>query len=154
MATRKFLSIEDNNLESSTFISRKTRDYKDIDLTLATSSGSSGVSLKGDVFRKKGAEAVKQALKTLLLCGEFEKPFEPEFGVGLREMLFEMNDEISHTTIRINIEQKIKMYEPRAEIVVLNIIPREKHEVKVELVVKVVNTNETISFSTTLNRLR
>lgn len=155
MANRKYLSIEDANLGSSTFTTRKNRDYSDIDLTLATSPGPAGVNLTGDVYKKTGAEAVKQALKTLLLCNPFKKPFEPNFGVGLREMLFELNDGHSQHRIRIMIEQKIKMYEPRAELKVLNIIPNvDSYEVRVELVVQIVNTSETFQFTTTLNRLR
>lgn len=155
MATRKYLSIEDANLGSSTFTTRKNRDYSDIDLTLATKPGPSGVSVTGDVYKKTGADAVKQALKTLLLTNPFNKPFEPNFGAGLREMLFELNDESTQYRVRLLIEQKIKMYEPRAEVVVLNIIPEiDSYAVRVELVVNIVNTSETFQFTTTLNRLR
>jgi phage baseplate assembly protein W len=155
MAIRKFLSLEDGNLGSSQFTTRKNRDYIDLDLTFAVKPGPSGVDLSGDIYKKTGAEAVKQALKSLILCNEFEKPFQPVFGVGLQQMLFEFNDEISHERIKLLIEQKIKMYEPRVRVQLINIIPdQDNYSVRVELIAQVINTQETINFTTTLNRLR
>lgn len=152
---RKFLSIEDGNLESTTFTTRKSRDYSDIDLSFTAKPGPAGVDLKGDIYKKTGGEAVKQAIKTLLLTNEFEKPFQPRFGAGLREMLFELNDGISGKRIELMIEQKIKMFEPRAQVELVNVKPQaDTHRIDIEVIFNIVNTQETVQFTTTLNRLR
>jgi phage baseplate assembly protein W len=155
MAIRKFLSIEDGDLESTTFTTRKNRDYKDIDLTFTVKPGPAGVSTTGDVYKKTAAAAVKQAVKNLILTNEFEKPFDPDYGCNLREMLFDMNDFVSVETIRLKIEAKLRIYEPRIEIIRLDVVSEEdSYVVRVNLVANIINTGETITFTTALNRLR
>ena len=36
----------------------------------------------------KNTDAIKQALKNLILTNHYEKPFHPEIGCGVRELLF------------------------------------------------------------------
>ena len=56
---------------------------KDIDLNFNINP------ITGDLNRKKDSEAVKQALRTLLLLGLFEKPFNSDLNANIRGFLFE-----------------------------------------------------------------
>lgn len=148
MAVRKVLSAEDGDLQKTTLISSRRVNYLDIDLTFAKRPS-------GDVYKKKDAAAVKQAIKNLLLTNQYEKPFNPFFGVNLRGMLFELADEDTENEVRANIINSIERFEPRVEVVDLrvNVLP-EQHDIKVTLVFKVINTSEVVEFTTNLSRLR
>jgi phage baseplate assembly protein W len=80
---------------------------KDIDLNFNINP------LTGDLNRKTDSDAVKQALKTLLLVGLFEKPFIIDLNANIRGFLFEnyllnADKELEYTITKI-----IKKYEPR-----------------------------------------
>ena len=145
MATK--LSTEDGNLSSS-FISSRSKKYSDIDLTLA-------VKASGEIFKKTDAAAVKQAVKNLILTNFYEKPFSPLFGGNIRDLLFDLADEDAEDDIEQRIISAIDTFEPRAEIV--NVFANSKpdrNSVSVTIEFQVINTEETVIFSTVLQRLR
>ena len=148
MAIRRVLSTEDGNLQKSTLISSRTVDYLDIDLTFAKRPS-------GDIYKKKDAAAVKQSIKNLLLTDFYEKPFQPFFGANLRAMLFELADEDTEDEVEQNIRDAITKYEPRAEILTIsvNVLP-DQNDMRVSVYFKIISTQETVTFTTNLSRLR
>lgn len=148
MAIRRVLSTEDGNLQKSTLISSRTVDYLDIDLTFNKRPS-------GDIYKKRDAAAVKQSVKNLLLTDFYEKPFQPFFGGNLRAMLFELADEDAEDEIEENIRNAINKYEPRAEIltVSVNVLP-DQNDMRVSVHFKIISTQETVTFTTNLSRLR
>ena len=148
MAIRRVLSTEDGNLQKSTLISSRTVDYLDIDLTFAKRPS-------GDIYKKKDAAAVKQSIKNLLLTDFYEKPFQPFFGGNLRAMLFELADEDTEDEVEENIRNAINKYEPRAEIltITVNVLP-DQNDMRVSVYFKIISTEETVTFTTNLSRLR
>ena len=148
MAIRRVLSTEDGNLQKSTLISSRTVDYLDIDLTFAKRPS-------GDIYKKKDAAAVKQSIKNLLLTDFYEKPFQPFFGGNLRAMLFELADEDTEDEVEENIRNAINKYEPRAEILTIsvNVLP-DQNDMRVSVYFKIISTEETVTFTTNLSRLR
>jgi phage baseplate assembly protein W len=148
MAIRRVLSTEDGNLQKSTLISSRAVDYLDIDLTFAKRPS-------GDIYKKKDAAAVKQSIKNLLLTDFYEKPFQPFFGGNLRAMLFELADEDTEDEVEENIRNAINKYEPRAEIltITVNVLP-DQNDMRVSVYFKIISTQETVTFTTNLSRLR
>ena len=148
MAIRRVLSTEDGNLQKSTLISSRAVDYLDIDLTFAKRPS-------GDIYKKKDAAAVKQSIKNLLLTDFYEKPFQPFFGGNLRAMLFELADEDTEDEVEENIINAINKYEPRAEIltITVNVLP-DQNDMRVSVYFKIISTQETVTFTTNLSRLR
>ena len=148
MAIRRVLSTEDGNLQKSTLISSRAVDYLDIDLTFAKRPS-------GDIYKKKDAAAVKQSIKNLLLTDFYEKPFQPFFGANLRAMLFELADEDTEDEVEENIINAINKYEPRAEILTIsvNVLP-DQNDMRVSVHFKIISTQETVTFTTNLSRLR
>ncbi len=148
MAIRRVLSTEDGNLQKSTLISSRAVDYLDIDLTFAKRPS-------GDVYKKKDAAAVKQSIKNLLLTDFYEKPFQPFYGANLRAMLFELADDDTEDEVEENIRNAINKYEPRAEIltITVNVLP-DQNDMRVSVYFKIINTQETVTFTTNLSRLR
>jgi phage baseplate assembly protein W len=149
MATTRALSIEDKQLGTVSLITSADRAYKDIDLTFERKGGTN------DVYKKTDAAAVKQAVKNLISTNHFEKPFVPNYGGNIRAMLFELADDNSAVEIERNIRNTIYQYEPRAEVVSIeSIVEPDRNNVRVTLTFKVVSTQQLITFTTVINRLR
>jgi len=149
MATRRAFAQEDTNLNTASVSSSRVREYKDIDLTFAKKPTS------GEIFKKTDAAAVKQAIKTLVLTNLLEKPFNPFFGGDVRGQLFELADNNSSVIIRENIIDSIEAFEPRAEVLDLQVtLQPDNNSLNVTLRFKVVNTEEETEFTTSLSRLR
>lgn len=148
MAIRKVLSTEDGNLQKTSLVSTRSVDYLDIDLTFNKRP-------VGDVYKKRDAAAVKQAVKNLLLTDFYEKPFQPFFGANLRGLLFELADEETQEEVRENIINAIQFYEPRVTIedISVNVLP-DQNDMRVAVVFKIISTQEIVTFTTNLSRLR
>jgi phage baseplate assembly protein W len=149
MATRRAFAQEDTNLNTASVTTSRVREYKDIDLTFAKKPTS------GEIFKKTDAAAVKQSIKTLVLTNLLEKPFNPFFGGDVRGQLFELADNDSSVIIRENIIDSIEAFEPRAEVLDLQVtLQPDNNSLNVTLRFKVVNTEEETEFTTSLSRLR
>ncbi len=70
MATTRVLSNQDANQNTSAIITSRTRLYRDIDLSFTAKPN-------GELYVKRDAAAVTQALKNLIQTNYFEKPFQP-----------------------------------------------------------------------------
>lgn len=148
MAKRAF-AAEDEFLNTFTVATSRTKEYKDIDLTF------SAIPVSGDIYKKSDRNAVKQAVKTLLLTNLLEKPFLPEFGGDLQGQLFELADGSTEAFLRENIIQQIELFEPRAQILDLVVNPSPDYNaLGVTVEFKIVNTEEIVEFTTTVSRLR
>ena len=142
-------SIEDKNLDVSTILTSRTRAYKDIDLTFKN------IPISGEIYRKTEAAAVKQAVKNLVMTNFGEKPFDPEFGGHVQSLLFELAHEDTEEEIEEQILSAINRYEPRAvALSVIAISDPDRNSVDVTIVFQVVNTQEEVSLSIALARLR
>lgn len=106
---------EDGKLDNSTRVA-KIRKYSDFDLTLTARTATDG-----DIFKKTDAQAVKQALKTLMLTNRFEKPYRPAFGADIRGLLFELADDQTGDEILTRVKRQIETYEPRVKVVNLKV---------------------------------
>lgn len=62
------------------------------------------------------SDQIKSNLVNLLLTNRGERIFNPEFGCGLREILFEQIDPITEDTIRNTILSAVNIYVPEVNI--------------------------------------
>lgn len=146
----KVLSREDGGLNSATtrLITSRNRVYKDVDITF-------NAKPNGELYTKRDAAAVKQAVKNLILTNHFEKPFEPFFGGNIRALLFELADEDTEDIITEQIIDAIEAYEPRARILDIFVNSRpDNNSVAVTIEFSINNTEEVVVLQTTLSRLR
>lgn len=140
-------STEDTNLSKSLISSRGT-DYKDIDLAFAAKPA-------GDVFKKTDAAAVKQAVKNLLLTNRGEKPFQPDFGANLNEVLFNLDTEFDPDFVQDLIAEAIKNFEPRALVLSVSVsTDGDNNRLDATVEFQVVNTEEIVTTEVSLARLR
>ena len=69
--------------------------------------------LTNDVIGLKNANAIARSVRNIVMTFPGEKPFNPNFGSRISRSLFENIDNISAITIRDEIENSIRRFEPR-----------------------------------------
>lgn len=149
MAVR-LLSQEDGGINTNSKLVSRSRAFSDLDLTFANKPN-------GEIYKKIDAAAVKQSVKNLVLTNYYEKPFQPYFGTNIRDMLFELADDITSLEIKSNIAEAIEVYEPRAivsDIIIDTNQIETNNSLGVSIIFRVVNSNDTVQFKITLARLR
>ena len=157
MPTRAYAN-EDGNISKKSIIVSRTREDKDIDATFSArfvGLDANGANLKGDIFKKTNAAAVKQSIRNLLLTNFTERPFMHRFGGNLTDMLFRLSTEIDDANLEDGIIRSIQTYEPRAQVLnVKTTLNPDGHEVKATVTFKVISTQEQQSVDISLTRLR
>ena len=116
-------------------IDRDVRQWRDLDLFFGKKQASK------DINKVVSIQAVKRSIRNLVLLNHYEKPFHPEIGSGVRDMLFELMTPITAFILAKKIEDVIENFEPRAKLVGVRALPnldRNEYEVTVEFYV--VNT--------------
>jgi phage baseplate assembly protein W len=131
-------------------IDRNVRQYKDLDLFFAKKSGSKDIRKITDI------QAVKRSVRNLVLLNHYEKPFHPEIGSGIRDMLFENMSTMTAIILARKIEDVIENFEPRVRLISVRADPnldRNEYEVTIEFFV--VNTpTELVDLTVFLEVLR
>lgn len=131
-------------------IDRNVRQYKDLDLFFAKKSGSKDIRKITDI------QAVKRSVRNLVLLNFYEKPFHPEIGSGIRDMMFENMSPITAFALTKKIEDVIENFEPRVRLISVRADPnldRNEYEVTIEFFV--VNTpTELVDLTVFLEVLR
>ena len=157
MPTRVFAN-EDGNISKKSIIVSRTREDKDIDATFNAKFvglDSDGTNLRGDIFKKTNAAAVKQSIRNLLLTNFTERPFMHRFGGNLTDMLFRLSTEIDDANLENNITESIQTYEPRAQVLNINSVTSpDNNEVRVTVRFLVVSTLQQDTVEINLTRLR
>jgi phage baseplate assembly protein W len=129
---------------------RNVRTYSDLDLFFAAKGVSKDISKVTDI------QAVKRSVRNLILLNHYEKPFHPEIGSGVRDILFEPMTPIIANILARKIQDVIENFEPRARLTGVRALPnldRNEYEVTVEFYV--INTpTELVTLDVMLERLR
>ena len=131
-------------------IDRNVRQYRDLDLFFAKTQSSKDIRKVTDIA------AVKRSVRNLVLLNHYEKPFHPEIGSGIRDMLFENMNSITAFVLAKKIEEVIENFEPRVRLISVRADPnldRNEYEVTIEFFV--VNTpTELVDLTVFLEVLR
>ena len=129
---------------------RNSRQYTDLDLFFGKKSSDSDISKVTDV------QAVKRSIRNLVLLNHYEKPFHPEIGSGVRDMLFELMTPTTAVILTRKIEDVINNFEPRARLVAVRAFPDlDNNAYNVSIEFYVVNApTELVDMSVMLERLR
>ena len=113
-------------------IDRNVQQYKDLDLFFAKTQSSKDVRKVTDIA------AVKRSVRNLVLLNHYEKPFHPEIGSGIRDMLFENMSNMTAFILAKKIEDVIENFEPRVRLIGVRADPnldRNEYEVTIEFFV-------------------
>ena len=123
--------------------------YKDLDLDFTRNV------VTNDVVKIEDVNAVKRSVKNLIQTNHYERPFHPEIGCGIRELLFENFTPLTGIFIKRKVEEVITNYEPRARLsqVAVNEQP-DRNGIQVTVYFYVMNIPEPVSVTTLLQRIR
>ncbi len=123
--------------------------YVDIDLDFTRNPLTNDVSL---LFNK---EAVKRAVRNIVLTNMGEKPYKSEFGGNIKAQLFEQFNPITVLTLKTRIQKALETFERRVDLLKVEVTPNfDQNELTVSIVVKVINIPEPVTVDITLERIR
>ena len=135
---------------SSTNKSKKsTRTYVDLDLDFTRHP------VTNDVVKITDVDAVKRSVRNLINTQFYERPFHPELGCGVRDMLFENYTPMTGIFMRRKIEEVLRNYEPRANLSSIQVNEQmDRNAIDVVVNFYVLNLPNPVSVTTTLQRIR
>ena len=135
---------------SNTNLSKKAvRTYKDLDLDFTRHP------VTNDVVKIEDVNAVKRSVRNLVNTQFYERPFHPELGCGVRDLLFENFTPMTGIFIRRKIEEVLANYEPRANVSSIGVNEdADRNGINVEVNFYVLNLPNPVSVTTTLKRIR
>ena len=96
------------------------RTYKDLAYSMFANP------MSGDIGKKTGAAAVKGAIVSILKTNFNERLFAPEFGTGIRALLFEQMNPITEQRLKKEVESAVARHEPRAEVLGVTVNGQEE----------------------------
>ena len=131
-------------------ISRNVRQYRDLDLFFGRKPVSGDVNILTDVTN------IKRAVRNLVLTNIYEKPFHPEIGSGVRDMLFENMTPLTSIILSKKVEEVIENFEPRVRLMSVSARPdldQNSYEMTIEFFIKNAPT-ELVTVDVFLERLR
>ena len=96
---------------------RVSKGFKDVSMSFKFNP------LSGDLITLKNENAIARAVRNIVSTTPGEKLFDPDFGSNIGEILFENIDEITAISIQEEIENSLENYEPRVELIDVNVRP-------------------------------
>ena len=98
-------------------LERVKQGFKDLSMSFRSNP------LNDDLIGLKNESAIARSVKNLVFMQKGEKFFDPDFGSELSASLFENIDDVTALTMRDDIDYMIKTYEPRVDVINVEIIP-------------------------------
>ena len=96
---------------------RSSRIYRDLNLNFTANP------ITGDVTTVTDVNAVKRSVRNLLLTNHYDKPFHPEIGSNIQNLLFQNFGPITGNQLSRAIEEMIANFEPRARVETVECYP-------------------------------
>jgi len=128
---------------------RSNRIYADLNLSFTKNPATK------DVTRVFDVQAIKRAVKNIILTNKYERAFNSDFGCNLRGFLFENITEPLLVIIKDRVAMAIEKYEPRVsveDVVVKEDIDKNGLNIMVSFLIN--GTEAPVSVSTFLQRVR
>ena len=102
------MAVYDSQTQSKS--TRNSRPFRDIDLDFDRNAVTNDVNVVENVI------AIKRSVRNLVQTNFYERPFQPELGCGIRELLFENFTPMTKVFLERKIEEVIVNYEPRVQL--------------------------------------
>ena len=96
---------------------KSSRIYKDLNLNFSINA------VTGDVATVTDVIAVKTSVRNLLLTNHYDRPFHPEIGSNIQNLLFQNFGPITGNQLSRAIEEMIGNFEPRAIVENVECVP-------------------------------
>ena len=128
---------------------RNNRRYRDIDLDFGRNA------VTNDIVKVEDVNAVKRSVTNLVQTNFYERPFHPELGCGVRDLLFENFTPLTGIFLRRKIEEVLVNYEPRISLeqIAVDDDP-DNNRLVIDIYFYVRGVADPVSVTTFLQRLR
>jgi len=110
--------------------------------------------ITGDVTVKTDSDAVKRSVKNIILTNHFERPFKPNFGGSVRDMLFELNTSRQLKKVQNRLKNTIESFEPRVEDVRVILTNEDSNELNITIHYSIKNGTRKQQVDFTVTRTR
>ena len=128
---------------------RNTRTFTDLDLNFIANPVTHDVSCKTNV------NAIKQAVKNLVLTLNYERPFHPEIGSQVYNLLFEPFSPLTQAILEQTITNTINNFEPRVVLQgVTATLNNDNQTAYIQINFNIVNTQQPLVLDLALKRTR
>ena len=107
---------------------RSSRVYRDLNLNFSANP------VTGDVATVTDVIAVKRSVRNLLLTNHYDRPFHPEIGSNIQNILFQNFGPITGNQLSRAIEEMLANFEPRARVETVECYPlmdQNKYDVRI-----------------------
>jgi phage baseplate assembly protein W len=127
----------------------KTRTFSDFNFNFTSHPATA------DIVKVQDEEAVRSAIRNLIQTKNFDRPFHPEIGCGIHNLLFD-----NFTPLTIQLAKKavgdiLRAYEPRAEILDIQVTsPQDSNDLSITVIFRLINSDNPVKVTTILNRTR
>lgn len=109
----------------------------------------------GDLMVKRDEQAIKNSIKNLIMTMHYERKFHSDIGSSVNNMMFDLPSYSTVIMVKKEIENTIGNYEPRANILDIEVgFSPDNNLMGITIVFAVVNTSTPITMQFTLNRTR
>lgn len=110
--------------------------------------------LTGDLTTVVDARAINQSLRNLFLTSPYERPFDNiEFGVGIRDKLFDLMGIATQIELEEEIQIAIANWEPRVFVINIDVEANpQQHSIRIKIYYKIKTFQEVEEFEVFLER--
>jgi phage baseplate assembly protein W len=125
--------------------------YRDLDFSFRKHPHTADISTVTD------EAAVKSSLRNLVRLAPYDKPFNREISSPLQDVLFEPIDNVTSQSVRIDLQDLIRIYESRVENVIVAVDARpdeNRYEVSINFTIKKMPNLQTLELFLPVERLR
>lgn len=130
-------------------MARNTRIFSDIDLNFTAHP------VTGDVSMRYDENAIKTAVKNLVLTRNYERPFHSEIGSPLYGLLFDLSTPLLIVSLKRVITDLINNFEPRVNLIdVIADVSPDNNSVYITIIFSILNTQRPIQLDLVLDRTR
>jgi phage baseplate assembly protein W len=128
---------------------KKKEIYSDLDL------GFYAHPVTQAVTRKTNRDAVRQAVKSLILTDYYERPFNSGIGCSIRYYLFELFTPATKQSMERSIREVISNYEPRADVIAVMVEEKpDVHALVISVAFMIINDPDPVILDVILERVR
>jgi phage baseplate assembly protein W len=121
--------------------------FKDLALDITVNS-------QGDISDVVNAESIKQGLRMMIDTARGSRIFLPDYGCRVRAFLFEPFDEDTARRIGEELQNTIKNYEKRIQLLNLQVqMDFNDNSYEINVIYKIIATNQIENLDVTLERL-
>ena len=114
-------------------LERVSQSFRDVSMSFQVNP------LNNDLIALKNQTAIARSVRNIILTSPGEKFFNPNFGSGVGRLLFENVDDLTALSLRDEIENSIRNYEPRVQTIDVKVEPNyDNNEFNVTLVYRIV----------------